>query len=72
MKTIVVTFQNIAYVIFQLARSPGLGGSGGGVRRVGYCEGETVPTLLVAEWGGTIMKLVWGELCEGRCLRDVV
>ena len=32
MKTIVVTFQIIAEVIFQLAGSPGLGGAGGVVR----------------------------------------
>ena len=37
--------KNIAYVIFQLAGSPSLGGAGGGVRRVGDCKGETVPTL---------------------------
>ena len=45
-KTIGVTLQIIAYIIFQLAGSPGLGGAGGGVRRVGDCGEETVPTLL--------------------------
>ena len=50
-------FQIIAYIIFQLAGGPGLGGEGGGVRRVGDCGGETVPTLLDAESSERSMSL---------------
>ena len=39
-----VTIQLSLHVIFQLVRSPVLGGAGGGFRWVGDCRGETVPT----------------------------